>query len=131
MTKRNLWLTSLSAVALGLTACSKDEGGNSPSPTVPTGRDFHIAFANGTGSNSATLVQGVSDLTTGTISSEKGYRLESSRTARIFTSVDGKSLWSLNYTVGTIEQLTYSGSDRYTKGITLDSSIPLRIRLFA
>lgn len=128
MRKLNFWLTSLSAVALSLTACSEDKGGNEPMPTPAKSNDFHIAFANGTGSNSATLVQGVSDLTTGTISSEKGYRLESSRTARIFSSADGSSLWSLNYTVGTIEKLDYSGSDKYTKGITLDSSIPLKTK---
>lgn len=124
MRKLNLLLTSLSVFALGISSCSKDNGGDTPEPARHT-NDFHVAFANGTGTNSATLVQGVSDLGAGTVSSSKGYRLESSRTARIFSSKDGKYIWSLNYTVGTIERLVYNGSDSYSKEVTLDASIPL------
>lgn len=124
MRKPNLLLTALSVLALMSSSCSKETPVQNTEQPRHT-NDFHVAFANGTGTNSATLVQGVSDLTEGTISSSKGYSLESSRTARIFSSNDGKYLWSLNYTVGTIERLVYNGSDSYTKDITLDASIPL------
>ncbi|MEA4916853.1 hypothetical protein [Proteiniphilum sp.] len=87
--------------------------------------DFHIAFANGSESISGTLVQGVEDLTQGTISPNVGWELESSRTARIFASKDGSTIYSLNYTVGTIEKLTYHGGDNYSKVNTIDTSIPL------
>jgi hypothetical protein len=87
--------------------------------------DFHVAFANGSESISGTLVQGVKDLTQGTISPNVGYELESSRTARIFASADGSTIYSLNYTVGTIEKLAYRGGDNYSKGTTIDTSIPL------
>lgn len=92
---------------------------------TPIENDFHIAFANGSESISGTLVQGVNDLTSGLISPKIGWELESSRTARIFASKDGSTLYSLNYTVGTIEKLSYQGGDKYTKVTTIDTSIPL------
>ena len=87
--------------------------------------DFHIAFANGSESNSATLLQGVSDLSSGTVGSQIGHEMESSRTARIFLSSDGSTVYSLNYTEGTIEKLTYQGGDQYTRVGRIDASIPL------
>jgi len=87
--------------------------------------DFHVAFANGSESNSATLLQGVSQLSSGTIGSQIGHEMESSRTARIFLSSDGSTVYSLNYTEGTIEKLTYQGGDQYTRVGRIDASIPL------
>lgn len=87
--------------------------------------DFHVAFANGSESISATLVQGLPDLTQGTISPTIGHQLESSRTARIFLSTDGTTLYSLNYTEGTIEKLTYQGKDEYKQVARIDAGAPL------
>jgi hypothetical protein len=119
---------AMGAIALAmLSACSEDDndpkGGN---PAVEN--DFHIAFASGTGANSATYVQGVSDLSTGVINSTTGFELESSRTARIFASADGSYLYSLNYTVGTVEKLQYLGGDRYTRVARIDASVPLGVK---
>lgn len=117
---------AVSAMALALFASCSDDDDPDPTPEPEVKNDFHIAFANGSESNSATLVQGVNDLTQGEISSQKGYALESSRTARIFVSSDGATLYSLNYTVGTIEKLSYTGSDNYTKvGGGIDASVTL------
>lgn len=115
---------AISAMVLALfAACSDDDD---PDPTPPeVEHDFHIAFANGSESNSATLLQGVSDLTQGTISSQIGHEMESSRTARIFVSSDGSTIYSLNYTEGTIEKLTYQGTDQYTRVGRIDASVPL------
>ncbi|MDR2914412.1 MAG: hypothetical protein LBV74_06240 [Tannerella sp.] len=115
-------LLAAGVISLSLAACSDDKD-PTPKPTVEN--DFHIAFASGTESNSATLVQGVSDLNTGTISPRIGHEMESSRTARIFVSSDGSTIWSLNYTVGTIEKLTYQGADQYTRVGRIDASVPL------
>lgn len=87
--------------------------------------DFHIAFANGSGSISGTLVQGIEDLTSGTVGADIGWEMESSRTARIFASSDGSTIYSLNYTVGTIEKLSYHGGDNYAQVGKIDASIPL------
>ena len=113
---------AISAIALALFASCTDDG-DSPITGEVKKNDFHLAFASGSGSASATYVQGVSDLSTGTISSLTGYQLESSRTARIFASADGSSLYSLNYTVGTIEKLTYFGSDEYDQEKQFNASV--------
>lgn len=115
---------AISAMALALFAsCSDDDPDPNPEPEVKN--DFHIAFANGSESNSATLVQGVSDLSQGTVSAQIGHEMESSRTARIFASSNGSTIYSLNYTEGTIEKLTYQGADKYTQVGRIDASIPL------
>lgn len=119
--------TTLAACAMAtalFVSCEKiDNGPNNNGDEVQN--DFHIAFANGTESISGTLVQGVSDLTQGTISPNVGWELESSRTARIFSSADGSTIYSLNYTVGTVEKLSYHGGDNYSEVATIDTSIPL------
>jgi hypothetical protein len=107
------------------TASSCDDNDNNSKTTTTVKNDFHIAFASGTESTSATLVQGVADLSKGSISPTVGHEMESSRTARIFVSSDGTTIWSLNYTVGTIEKLTYSGADNYTRVGRIDASVPL------
>lgn len=105
-------------------ACSKDDSPGGEKIKYAT-NDFQIAFASGSGSNSATLVQGIQDLAKGAVSAKLGYELESSRTARIFVSRDRKYLYSLNYTVGTIEKLEYQGGDKYTQIGKVDASVPL------
>lgn len=120
---RTTFIAAIAALAL-FASCSDSD---SPDPVDPERKteDFHIAFANGSESNSATLVQGVSDLSTGTISSQKGHEMESSRTARIFASTDGGTIYSLNYTEGTIEKLNYLGGDKYTRVARIDASVPM------
>jgi len=117
---------AISAIALVLfTSCDKDEDNNNVELWGEKKGDFHIAFANGTGSISGTLVQGIEDLTTGTVGADVGWELESSRTARIFASSDGGMIYSLNYTVGSIEKLRYHGIDNYEQIGKIDASIPL------
>lgn len=113
------------AVALTLFASCSDNSNSNPDPGNVIKNDFHIAFASGSGSNSATYVQGITDLSQGTITSKTGHELESSRTARIFASADGTTIYSLNYTEGTIEKLAYLGKDQYKQIARMDASIPL------
>jgi hypothetical protein len=113
------------ALALGLfISCEKVGDGPDDNENIIE-NDFHIAFANGSESISGTLVQGVEDLTQGLISPSKGRKLESSRTARIFVSDDGSTLYSLNYTVGDIEKLSYHGGDKYNQVATIGTAGPL------
>lgn len=111
------------ALALFVSCETTGDGPEGERPIV-TG-DYHIAFANGSESISATLVQGVTDLTEGAISPTKGWELESSRTARVFSSADGSTIYSLNYTVGDIEKLTYHGGDLYKQVATIGTATPL------
>lgn len=107
---------------------SDSDDGFTPGGTGSTAKDFQIAFASGSGSNSATTVQGVSELSTGAVSSRVGFELESSRTARIFSSTNGKYIYSLNYTVGTIEKLEYVSGSNYKEAGRIDASVPLKTK---
>ncbi|MCD0476417.1 hypothetical protein LPB87_18650 [Flavobacterium sp. EDS] len=129
---RNLKSTLLSgafAIAL-LSSCSNNDNEGDIAPTLPeVKKDFQLAFASGSGSISGTYLQGISDLSIGEASFfGKGYSMTSSRTARVFTSTDGSIVYSLNYTVGTIDKLTYHGGENYKKITTFDSSIPLGVK---
>ena len=119
---RNLLTLSVAALAL-FASCSEDD--ETSDWDKRKYNEFHIAFASGSGSASATYVQGIADLSQGMITSRTGYQLESSRTARIFASKDAATLYSLNYTVGTLEKLAYYGSDNYSQIKRYDASVPL------
>ncbi len=123
---KNVLISGAFAIAL-FSSCSKD------SPVTPEEpepeKDFQLAFASGSGIVSGTYLQGLSDISTGEITyAGKGYSMTSSRTARVFLSADGSTVYSLNYTVGTIDKLTYNGGDSYTPVTTFDASIPLGSR---
>lgn len=105
------------------TSCSKSE---SEPDTSTSDSEFQVAMASGTGSISGTYLQGLKDLSSGEISfSNKGYSLQSSRTSHTGASSDGKFIYALNFTVGTIEKLQFNGGDNYTSLGTFDGSIPL------
>jgi len=117
---------AIAAIGLTVFASCSDKDDDPTPPPPPVTKDFQLAFASGSGSISGTYLQGITDLSEGEITfSGKGYSMTSSRTARVFTSTDGSTIYSLNYTEGTIDKLTYNGGDNYTKITTLDASIPL------
>ncbi len=121
--RKGLLITAACVVALA-TGCTKDDNAG---PDVPVEtRDFQLSFASGSGSISGTYLQGLSDISTGAISfTNKGYLMSTARTSRIFPSDDGKTIYSLTYTVGEIDKFTYNGGDNYTKIATFDASVPL------
>lgn len=79
-------------------------------------RIYTLALASGSGRSSTTYVQGMTDLTTGSVS-YKGYGFEvpSSRTARIFSSTDGSSLFDLDYGGGKVYKFDVKGGETYTQ----------------
>ena len=121
-----LLIAAVALAALTCTACDK----NTPTPNVDDDvvySDFQLMFANGSGSQSGTLVQGVADISTGEITYvNKGFNLPSSRTARVFASTDGSTIYSLSYRAGTIHKHKYTGGSNYTLVKTIDASIPLK-----
>lgn len=120
---RNVLVSGTCAVAL-LSSCTKNDSPVTPEEEVK--KDFQLAFASGSGIVSGTYLQGLSDISAGEITyAGKGYSMTSSRTARVFLSSDGSTVYSLNYTVGTIDKLVYNGGDNYTPVTTFDASIPL------
>lgn len=116
-----------------LTSCKKEEKGNKPN-TEASEKDFQLAFASGSGSISGTYMQGVADVSTGLISFEgAGALLSTARTSRIFPSKDGKYVYSLTYTQGTVDKWEYKGGSDYIKVATIDAGVPLEetgIRFF-
>jgi hypothetical protein len=121
---KNLLAVAILGLGTVITSCDKtnpDDDGD-----IIYG-DFQLAFASGTESLSGTYLQGVEDLSTGEITfAGRGHELSSARTARIFTSSDGATVYSLNYTVGTIEKLSYNGGQNYTRiGNPFDASVLL------
>lgn len=121
---KNLVILSFLFLAVALNSCEENEPDNGSGEIVYG--DFQLAFASGTQSESAVYLQGISDISKGEITfKNNGYELSSSRTARIFLSSDGSTVYSLNYTVGTIDKLTYNGGKNYTEIQTFDASVLL------
>lgn len=118
------------ALAMGVfTACDNDTPNPNPEPEPIVYGDFQLIFANGTGNPTGTIVQGVKDVSTGEITfAGRGYEMTSSRTARVFISDDGSTLYSLNYTQGTVDKLLYHSGQNYTKVKSIDASIPLGVK---
>lgn len=88
-------------------------GGEEP---IEESRELSIALAVGSGSVSTTYVQSMADLSEGNISFDGfGFEVPSSRTARIFTSNDGKSLYDLDYGGGRVYKFTVNGGQDYSQ----------------
>ncbi len=101
------------ACLLTCIAACKKESSDEPEPV--SGRMYHVAFAIDPEGQSSTFFQQVSDLKTGTISfKSKGYQLHSTRTARPFSSTDGRYVYSLDYGGGQIYSYKASGGTNYS-----------------
>ena len=117
--------SAMSFALLGLISCSNDDKGSSDSDSSVK-KEYQLAFASGSGSISGSYLQGVSDVSTGTISFENaGALISTGRTSRIFPSADGKYVYSLTYTEGIVDKWEFKGGSNYTKLTSIDASIPL------
>lgn len=120
-------LSALSFAVLGLVSCSDDSNDDIINPNPSDKKEFQLAFASGSGSISGSYLQGVSDVSTGTISFENaGSLISTGRTSRIFPSADGKYVYSLTYTQGTVDKWEFRGGSNYVKLQTIDASVPLK-----
>ena len=106
----------LTGLLLTGVSCQEDDTENEPQ-TPSTDRLYTIAFADGSGNPSATYVQSHSDLSNATSISFKGFGFEvpSTRTARIFTSTDGNTMYSLDYGGGSIYKFENNGGQDYVQ----------------
>lgn len=125
-------LAAFGAIALAFTSCDRTGGDN---PVVEdTQKEFQLAFASGSGSISDTYLQGVSDVSTGTITFDgKGTRIAQARTSRLFPSADGKYVYSLLFTQGIMQKWEFKGGSNYTKVGEWDAHVPLgdtRLRFY-
>ncbi|MGG5506196.1 MULTISPECIES: hypothetical protein [unclassified Myroides] len=120
--KTSFLVASFTLFAVG---CSSDDS-VSPNPSGgdnDSKKQFQLAYASGSGSQSATYLQGVADLNEGEVSfSNSGFQMPSSRTSRIFVSKDGKYVYNLNYTVGDLRKYEHLGGQDYKEIGNIDSS---------
>ena len=108
----------LTGFTVATASCTTDEvTPATPNPGGETGdRDYTIALAVGSGRTSTTYVQAVNDFSTGSINFDGyGFEVPSSRTARIFASEDGESLFDLDYGGGRVYKFSIDGGEEYTQ----------------
>lgn len=114
-------------IVMGASSCKKDNDTSIDDKFDgdKTG-EFHLAFAVGSDSESATYVQGVSDLTSGSISFNNfGFQMPSTRTARFYSSNDGAYVYNLDYGGGSIYRYKYNSKQDYTKTHQTDVSVAM------
>lgn len=101
---------------LALAACTTNEESDKNKPQMPSDVYFNVVLSTSTEGNTETYVQALSDLTKGEISfNNYGFEVPSTRTARVYASSNGKTLYNLNYGGGTISKFTVGGGQNYVK----------------
>ncbi|MFV0540225.1 MAG: hypothetical protein ACK5MZ_03180 [Aestuariibaculum sp.] len=112
-------------LALQVFSCS-DSDSEGPDQTDPsTQRPYHLVFGSSSTGNSVTYSQGVTVedmMDTNKTYSFDGYGFEvpSTRTARVYTSNDGNTLYNLNYGGGDIAKYDYVAGQNYTEDLKID-----------
>ncbi|PPK87843.1 hypothetical protein CLV84_0796 [Neolewinella xylanilytica] len=104
---------------LPLTSCEEDE---TPTPTTgeeetPGSEDreyFTLALSASPTGETKVYTQALTDVSEGTVSYDGvGYEIPSTRTARIFSSADGSTLYNLDYGGGRIYKFDVNGGEDY------------------
>ena len=112
-----LQLFLFAGFAVATTGCSPED--DVPAPDNGEGkeeRQYTVALAVGSGRVSTTYVQALEDLNEGSISFDNyGFEVPSSRTARIFASENGESLFDLDYGGGRVYKFDVEGGEQYTQ----------------
>ena len=120
--KSILKLTFASALTLSMFSCSDDNEDCCVSP--PTGpttdRPYHLVLGSSSTGESATYSQGVTieemqDPNTTFSFTNYGFEVPSTRTARVYTSDDGLTLYNLNYGGGDIAKYDYISGQNYSQ----------------
>ncbi|WP_417444951.1 hypothetical protein [Joostella sp.] len=111
----------LSVFAVSLFSCSSDDSSGDPDivdPDPSSLRPYHLVLGSSSTGNSATYTQGVTveqliDPAV-TFSFEGfGFEVPSTRTARVYTSDDGETLFNLNYGGGAVAKYDYESGQNY------------------
>lgn len=116
---QNIVALSMLSIFAMATSCSSDD------PTAPEekqenteGRDkFTLALSASPTGETKVYTQALTDVSSGiTVSYDgKGFEMPSTRTARIFASNDGKSLFNLDYGGGRIYKFSVDGGESYSQ----------------
>ncbi|WP_339884357.1 hypothetical protein [Polaribacter vadi] len=118
-------LACLSVITLTAISCSNESTIDPVDPDPSTERTYHLVVGSSSTGNSATYTQGatVEELLdpTKTFTFEGfGFEVPSTRTARVYTSNDGNTLYNLNYGGGDISKYDYVSGQNYNLDLTTD-----------
>ena len=107
-----LKMAAMLLIAIFIASCNGDE--QPPKPKPESKRIFTLGLAVGSGRTSKTYIQGITDPTKGSITFKgKGFEVPSQRTARIFSSADGKYIFNLSYGGGRIYKFEAGSGKNY------------------
>ncbi|MDW5289067.1 hypothetical protein [Formosa sp. PL04] len=117
--KSILKLTFASALALSIFSCSDSNDDNIAPPDPSAERPYHLVLGVGSTDDSTTYSQGVTitqmqDPNTTFSYNNYGFEVPSTRTARLYTSDDGLTLYNLNYGGGDIAKYNYISGQNYS-----------------
>lgn len=123
--KSLLKATFFSSISLAILSCSEDSNSGPGTPDPSAYRTYHLVLGQGSTDESATYVQGVTveqmqDPNTTFSFSNYGFEVPSTRTARVYVSNDGETLYNLNYGGGAVAKYTYNGGQRYSLNLNTD-----------
>ncbi|SFZ90405.1 hypothetical protein SAMN05428642_101917 [Flaviramulus basaltis] len=115
----------ISLIALTVFSCSEDDSSPIEKPDPSSQRSYHLVIGSSSTGNSATYTQGatVEELN----DPEKtfsftgyGFEVPSTRTARLYSSTDGNTLYNLNYGGGDIAKYNHVSGQNYNLDLTTD-----------
>lgn len=114
---RKSFFLSLLSVAFIATSCSEDDSPAPTEPTTATARQFTLALSASPTGQTKVYTQAITDVSSNTTVSfdGQGFEMPSTRTARIFASKDGKSVYNLDYGGGRIYKFSVDGGQTYTQ----------------
>lgn len=101
-----------------LASCNKENNedikSTSPEMNITAEQYFNIVYSSSTTGNTGTYIQAFTNPFKGTISfTGFGYEVPSTRTARVFASNDGKTIYNLDYGGGSLSSFDVLGAQDY------------------
>jgi hypothetical protein len=116
--KERIFLPLMSAalITASLISCDKKDDDILDVPAIDLNATilFNVVLSTSTTGNTETYVQALDNIEEGKISfNNYGFEIPSTRTARVYASQDGKTLYNLNYGGGTILNYAVKGLQQY------------------
>ncbi|QXP59167.1 hypothetical protein [Olleya sp. HaHaR_3_96] len=118
-------ITCLVSLSLALFSCSDDDTPTTDTRSETSYRPYHLVIGSSPTGESETYVQGASleelnDPNKTFTFSGFGREIPSTRTARVYTSNDGETVYNLNYGGGDIAKYDYISGQTYNLQLTTD-----------
>lgn len=120
-----LSIACLSALSLNTFSCSEDDTASATSSETSDYRPYHLVIGSSPTGESETYVQGatveeLNDPNKTFTFNGYGQEIPSTRTARLYTSNDGETVYNLNYGGGDIAKYDYVSGQTYNLLLTTD-----------